>query len=40
MMLARDAYGEWPSSKEGRMISNVVLMGMGSPLQLRRGAQR
>ncbi len=32
MMLARDAYGEWPSSKEGRMISNVVLMGMGEPL--------
>ena len=32
MMLARDAYGEWPSTKEGRMISNVVLMGMGEPL--------
>ena len=32
MMLARDAYEEWPSTKEGRMISNIVLMGMGEPL--------
>ena len=31
-MLARDHFGEWPSPKEGRMISNVVMMGMGEPL--------
>jgi 23S rRNA (adenine2503-C2)-methyltransferase len=32
-MVARDAYGEWPSpTDEGRMISNIVLMGMGEPL--------
>ena len=32
-MLARDFYGEWPTpSDEGRMISNVVMMGMGEPL--------
>jgi 23S rRNA (adenine2503-C2)-methyltransferase len=29
---ARDDIGEWPSPKEGRMISNIVLMGMGEPL--------
>ncbi len=32
MMVARDAYGEWPSPKEGRMLSNIVMMGMGEPL--------
>ena len=32
VMLARDALGEWPSPKEGRMLSNIVLMGMGEPL--------
>jgi len=32
VMVARDALGEWPSPKDGRMISNVVLMGMGEPL--------
>ena len=32
-LLARDFYGEWPTpSDEGRMISNVVMMGMGEPL--------
>ena len=32
-MVARDAYGEWPSPVDGgRMISNIVLMGMGEPL--------
>ena len=31
-MLARDMLGEWPSPKSGRMISNIVLMGMGEPL--------
>ena len=32
VMLARDALGEWPSPSEGRLISNIVLMGMGEPL--------
>ena len=31
-MLARDALGEWPSLPEGRMLSNIVMMGMGEPL--------
>jgi len=32
MMLARDSYGEWPSPKSERMLSNIVMMGMGEPL--------
>ncbi len=32
MMLARDKLGEWPSPEDGRMITNIVLMGMGEPL--------
>ena len=32
MMVARDAYSEWPSPTGGRMISNIVVMGMGEPL--------
>ena len=32
VMLARDALGEWPSSQEGRMLTNIVMMGMGEPL--------
>ena len=32
LMLARDALGEWPSPNDGRLISNIVLMGMGEPL--------
>ncbi len=31
-MIGRDSYGEWPSPKEGRMLSNIVMMGMGEPL--------
>ncbi|GGG20009.1 dual-specificity RNA methyltransferase RlmN [Caldovatus sediminis] len=33
-MAARDSYGEWPSPKDGtpRLLSNVVVMGMGEPL--------
>jgi len=32
-MLARDSYDEWPTPKDGgRMISNIVMMGMGEPL--------
>lgn len=32
-MVARDSYGEWPTPNEtGRLLSNVVVMGMGEPL--------
>jgi 23S rRNA (adenine2503-C2)-methyltransferase len=33
-MAARDSYGEWPSPTDGapRMLSNIVVMGMGEPL--------
>jgi 23S rRNA (adenine2503-C2)-methyltransferase len=32
VMLARDHLNEWPSPPEGRMLSNIVMMGMGEPL--------
>jgi 23S rRNA (adenine2503-C2)-methyltransferase len=32
MLIARDACGEWPSPGGQRLLSNVVLMGMGEPL--------
>src|SRR3954467_14613416 len=32
VMLARDALGEWPSQPGGRILSNIVMMGMGEPL--------
>jgi len=32
VMLARDGLGEWPSAPEGRLLTNIVLMGMGEPL--------
>ncbi|CAO3417915.1 23S rRNA (adenine(2503)-C(2))-methyltransferase RlmN [Azospirillum doebereinerae] len=32
VMLARDMLGEWPAPPDGRMLSNVVMMGMGEPL--------
>ena len=33
VMLARDAFGEWPAPKDGaQQITNIVLMGMGEPL--------
>lgn len=32
ILLARDALGEWPSATEGRLLTNIVLMGMGEPL--------
>ena len=32
VMVARDALGEWPSPKEDRHLTNIVLMGMGEPL--------
>ncbi len=31
-LVARDSYGEWPSPRGGRLISNIVMMGMGEPL--------
>ena len=32
MLVARDTINEWPSPKGERMISNIVMMGMGEPL--------
>jgi 23S rRNA (adenine2503-C2)-methyltransferase len=32
IMVARDSLGDWPSTKENRRITNVVMMGMGEPL--------
>ena len=32
LMVARDAFGEWPSPAEDRLITNIVMMGMGEPL--------
>ena len=32
VMLARDSLGEWPSQPEGRLLTNIVMMGMGEPL--------
>ncbi len=32
VLIARDVLGEWPSPAEGRLISNIVLMGLGEPV--------
>ena len=32
ILVARDSLGEWPSPKSGRILSNIVVMGMGEPL--------
>jgi 23S rRNA (adenine2503-C2)-methyltransferase len=32
MLIARDAYGEWPAPTGGRILTNIVMMGMGEPL--------
>lgn len=32
VMVARDALGEWPSPVGERLLSNIVMMGMGEPL--------
>ncbi len=32
LMLARDRLNQWPSHQEPRLITNVVMMGMGEPL--------
>jgi 23S rRNA (adenine2503-C2)-methyltransferase len=32
ILVARDAFNEWPSPRDGRRISNIVMMGMGEPL--------
>jgi 23S rRNA (adenine2503-C2)-methyltransferase len=32
LMLARDQLDEWPAPPDGRLISNIVMMGMGEPL--------
>src|SRR5690349_17688103 len=31
-MLARAGLGDWPSEPEGRLLTNIVMMGMGEPL--------
>lgn len=31
-MLVKDVYHEWNNSEEGRLVSNIVVMGMGEPL--------
>ncbi|MEK0081870.1 23S rRNA (adenine(2503)-C(2))-methyltransferase RlmN [Benzoatithermus flavus] len=32
MLVARDALREWPTAIEGRLFTNIVVMGMGEPL--------
>jgi 23S rRNA (adenine2503-C2)-methyltransferase len=32
VMVAKDALADWPSTKEDRRVTNVVMMGMGEPL--------
>ena len=32
VLLARDALAEWPAPPDGRLLSNIVMMGMGEPL--------
>jgi len=32
VMVARDEMGEWPAGKDGRQLTNIVMMGMGEPL--------
>lgn len=32
IMIARDLLHDWPSSREDRKVTNIVLMGMGEPL--------
>jgi len=32
VMIARDALDDWPSTRENRRVTNVVMMGMGEPL--------
>jgi 23S rRNA (adenine2503-C2)-methyltransferase len=32
LFVARDALGDWPSTKEDRKVTNIVMMGMGEPL--------
>ena len=32
VLQARDALGQWPSTRAERMLSNIVFMGMGEPL--------
>lgn len=32
VLVARDALNEWPSGVDGRLFTNIVMMGMGEPL--------
>lgn len=31
-LLAKDSFNDWPATKEGRKLTNIVMMGMGEPL--------
>jgi 23S rRNA (adenine2503-C2)-methyltransferase len=32
VLIARDGLGEWPAPADNRLLSNIVMMGMGEPL--------
>ena len=32
LLVARDSLEEWPTGREGRLFTNIVMMGMGEPL--------
>ena len=32
VMVAKDTYSEWPSGQKDRLLTNIVMMGMGEPL--------
>jgi 23S rRNA (adenine2503-C2)-methyltransferase len=32
LLVARDSLGEWPTAVDGRLFTNIVVMGMGEPL--------
>jgi 23S rRNA (adenine2503-C2)-methyltransferase len=32
LMVSRDSYSEWPSGRKDRLLTNIVMMGMGEPL--------
>ena len=32
VLIARDALGQWPTPREDRLLTNIVVMGMGEPL--------
>ena len=32
LLIAKDSFNDWPSTKEDRKLTNIVMMGMGEPL--------